>query len=294
MDGLDLWDLVPPLRRARGFRLYLGDGRRLVDLWQQGGRASLGHGYSGVTLAMKSATARGLCAPFPSRESAALERALRRLARHLGWANAVPRWYADSARAAGVLASCGYPAAAAALSRDPALEDASPAAAVSVWRPRLSEPSLPQAAKVLVPVLPGSWAPAPAVILFQGDAPVQPPASDPCPPSALAVLARSCDGLVASLAAGTPYDPSFLDGVLPSTWRRRGFYVAFPTGEPFELRRERFLRFLDAGFLLPPGPELPLVLPLELSSGERALLRTLLAGVAEGSAVGSSSGRSEG
>ena len=39
----DLAFTIPPIRRARGYRLYDHRGRRYLDLWQNGGHSLLGH-----------------------------------------------------------------------------------------------------------------------------------------------------------------------------------------------------------------------------------------------------------
>ena len=45
---------VPVIRRARGYRLYGFDGRRCLDLFQDGGRAVLGHRFGPAVAAMAS------------------------------------------------------------------------------------------------------------------------------------------------------------------------------------------------------------------------------------------------
>jgi len=60
-----IFSLVPPIRRARGYRLYTADGRRLVDLWQDGGKALLGHTVPQLLNLLKDTASRGLFAPLP-------------------------------------------------------------------------------------------------------------------------------------------------------------------------------------------------------------------------------------
>ena len=57
---------IGPVRRARGYRLYTGGGRRILDLYQDGGRAILGHGGGGIVTAFKSGLERGPNSPLPS------------------------------------------------------------------------------------------------------------------------------------------------------------------------------------------------------------------------------------
>jgi hypothetical protein len=56
---------LPRVLRARNFHLYLEGGKRLVDLWLQGGRAVLGHKPTGVLAELKNAAERGLFTPLP-------------------------------------------------------------------------------------------------------------------------------------------------------------------------------------------------------------------------------------
>ncbi len=67
----------PELRRARGYRLYTRSGARLLDFYQDDGRAFLGHDPKGVSRAMKAEMDRGLHAAGPSPH-------MRRLQRELG------------------------------------------------------------------------------------------------------------------------------------------------------------------------------------------------------------------
>lgn len=66
----------PELRRARGYRLYTRSGTRLLDLYQDDGRAFLGHDPNGVSRAMKAQIDRGLHAAGPSPYMRRLQREL--------------------------------------------------------------------------------------------------------------------------------------------------------------------------------------------------------------------------
>jgi hypothetical protein len=67
-----------------------------------------------------------------------------------------------------------------------------------------------------------------------------------------------------------------MKALVQSPWQRRGVYLtlAAPLGE--EAYTALFRRFLDQGFLLPPCPGQPLILPGQLSPGEEAALAALL------------------
>ena len=69
-------ELLPPIRRARGYRLYAEDGRRFLDLRQDGGRAVLGAKGTGIGTVAKANIDKGLCSPLPSTLERRLEKAL--------------------------------------------------------------------------------------------------------------------------------------------------------------------------------------------------------------------------
>ncbi|TCW60957.1 hypothetical protein [Treponema sp. J25] len=61
----ELLTLLPPLRRGRGYRLYAQNGKRYLDLWQQGGWAILGHDPHRQLLLLKNTLSRGCLGLFP-------------------------------------------------------------------------------------------------------------------------------------------------------------------------------------------------------------------------------------
>jgi len=70
---------IPNVLRARGYRLYLANGKRLVDLWLNGGSAVLGHTPSNLLRELKNTASRGLYAPFPHFTEARFVKALLKL-----------------------------------------------------------------------------------------------------------------------------------------------------------------------------------------------------------------------
>jgi hypothetical protein len=59
-------------------------------------------------------------------------------------------------------------------------------------------------------------------------------------------------------------------------WQKQGIYLSPLQAPPPEEWAALFRRFLDNGFLLPPIPSQPLILPGILSPGEEAKLAELL------------------
>jgi hypothetical protein len=297
---------LPVIRRARDFRLYTEDGRRLTDLWQYGGHAILGHTPPAVLRELKNAASRGLFAPFPGCYEGRLIKALSRL-----FPGRLVRLYAGEASLRLALVRAGYDASAP--FRDPAFPASGTVSPPpgktppTLWRPFLEDP-LPtkpaagpqsveqitgnrqvragqeaagnkgQTAEILVPLLPLPWAgvPQPLIIDRSLEVAFPPSGQDLLSPLVLAAAARSVHDLIATLPEqrGRKF-PGIWKALAQSPWRRRGVYL-FPeeTPEP-DAWEGVFRRFLDHGFLIPPDPREPLILPGVLSPGEAAKLAGL-------------------
>jgi hypothetical protein len=296
MDGRELLRLMPPVLRARAFRLYTQGGGRLVDLWQDGGRAILGHKPPLVLGDLKNSAERGLFAGLPHPQEGRFLKALSRLLP--GWSF---RLYAGLASLNRALETAGFPppepggffpdpAFPAPAVTGPAEPAACPSSRPSLWRPFLEDAA--ETVPVLIPVLP--WPLSPPVAAFDPGLEGRFPPSDIIPPVILAAATR---GIFDLIAAGKQREPVYpkIDRVLdsgkrsgqgpdqrpgpcPGFWRRRGIYLS-PQLDPQDagaLWEALFRRFLEGGFLLPPSPREPLILPGILSPGEEAKLAALL------------------
>jgi hypothetical protein len=295
--------------RARDFRLYTGgggregnrdrNGNRLVDLWQEGGAAILGHTPPGLFREFKNAAGRGLLSPLPHPLEKRLFTALSRLFPRRSF-----RVYAPGTSLPGLLAAVGLPRPPSAA--DPAVPrcsgagcdaghdagydtapDAGPAI-LSLWRPFL-DPAAPLAVpdggpSILIPLLPGSGRGrsfGPLILAldpaFEAEHPLPPP--DLVPPAILAALTRGIyDLLAAAPERGKCPFPKIRAALAGGPWERRGIYLSLrKTPEP-AVWTETFRRFLEGGFLIPPEPAEPLILPGILSPGEEAKLAGLLGG----------------
>ncbi|MFW5826182.1 MAG: hypothetical protein ACOCVO_01355 [bacterium] len=269
---------LPRIRRARGYRLSTLDGRRLLDMWQDGGRAILGHRGADVPTALKRALDRGVTEAFPSAQEHRLEQALRRL---LGDAEPFSlavyasreRAYAAVSRSLGLAPGrlvVGDPATGRACDHEPR---------VALWRPFLpgdpwrvadggadsghggGGPAAGARAAVLLPVLPCGGLVDAQVVLAARDAHIG-LESDLLPEASLVALTVAADALVSA--------PSPPVVALP------GFDVRGPYCVPVGARGgdydALFDRFLEAGIVLSPDPALPSIVPGELSDGERRLI----------------------
>ena len=266
--------LVPPVLRARDFRLYTagvssgGGPFRLVDLWQNGGAAILGHTPPLILRELKNTAARGLYAPFPHFLEDRYRKALSRIfpGRNI-------RLYAAPPPELQALVERGL---------------------AVLWRP-FTDLSAPlsvtgDAPPVLIPVIPGiqgwqSKLPLGLCVLaldpaFEKENFLSP--GDFLSPVLLAAAARGLYDLIAAapLRAKPAYPrimKALKNSLRPETsrWLRRGLYLTLsnPSQEEWPVL---FRRFLEAGFLLPPVPWQPAILPGILSPGEEAKLAELL------------------
>jgi len=277
----ELLILVPEVLRARGWRLYTGKGR-LVDLWQYGGRAILGHNPPGLLRAFKNSAERGLYAPYPHFAEGRFHKALSTLL-----PGRVFRIYENEASRANALAGAGLGEA----QRSFTLGGTTIAGPV-LWRPFLDAETQTafRSTTILLPVLPCPFPGAPAVLALAmqnaADTAEKIPPSQILSPITLAAATRCIYDLLAVPARGSPRFPK-IDKALKNnkTWKRQGIYLIYKDviNEQGQAAKESyndytalFTRFLEAGFLLPPTPEDPAILPGELSPGEEAKLAGLV------------------
>jgi hypothetical protein len=261
-NDFSLLKQVPAVLRARGFRLYTQGGRRLVDLWLNGGAAVLGHTPPNLLRELKNTASRGLYAPFPHFTEGRLLKALSKLFPGRSF-----RLYAVPPSELAELFSSGKAA---------------------LWLPFINPASpfaIEENAPLLIPVLAG-------IQLWRDNLPLglcvaaaesesqlaQLPPGDFLSPVLLAAAARGVYDILASGERAKPILPCTLKALQKSTsiWQRRGIYL-YPKNIPDDKEwAVLFRQFLDAGFLLPPTPFQPVVLPGELSKGEDAKLAAVL------------------
>jgi hypothetical protein len=247
---VNLLEMLPPIERLRGFRLY-GGGRRFVDLWQCGGAAILGHKPANVVHDLKNAAERGLFAPLPSTAGRRFTKALERL-----FPGKAFKVYQDWS------AVSGYKS-------------------LPLWRPFY--PSESGGAYVVGewdafrPILP--FPSAPAVVVCKNEN--EYPDGGFLPPFLLAAATRAIYDLLARPERGLVrfrrIKQAFKQPETLLNWRMDGIYISPLRAGAAKDWPGVFRRFLDNGFLLPPNPLDPLILPGELSEGEEHLLSNLLA-----------------
>ena len=272
---------LPRVRRARGYRLYTEDGRRLLDLYLDGGGALLGHRPELLGRELKNVVGRGLIGNLPSSYAARLLRTLRQALPGHAWFGIAPT--AGAARRLLRRQLGGAPSLPLEVA-DPLLDPAWSGAQVAWWRPLCGEQ--PAAGKWLQH--------GPAALLHRlpfaaGAGPVTVSTRDPGDAAALG-------GGGADAAATPAISPLLLAGAdaalrrllrtarerstvahgwpqMAPGWRRSGIYVmaAYPPREHAAV----YAAFLAAGVLLNPHYPGPSILPGAVSPGELALLRRM-------------------
>jgi hypothetical protein len=255
---------LPPVLRARDFHLYLEEkktvkkgGRRncLVDLWLYGGRALLGHKPPNQLRELKNTAERGLLVPFPHPQERRFIKALTSLFN--GFPDRAFRVYKDGQALCAALEAAGlsYPET------------------VRPLHPAFSGP-LPLCC--LLPV-PHPLAP-PVLVLDKSLEPLLPPGSL-IPPAVLAVSTRAVYDLIAAAPEREKTRYKKIEKALARNdccWRQEGIYLTRREAPVCEPWTETWKRFLESGFLLPPSPDDPLILPGILSAGEETKLAALL------------------
>ncbi|MDR0718292.1 MAG: hypothetical protein LBF78_01550 [Treponema sp.] len=254
-DSAFLLRSLPPVLRARGFYLYTEGGKRLVDLWLDAGRNILGHKPPNAVKELKNSAQRGLFSPLPHPQEKRFIKALAKLfPRHAF------RLYSDEASLLG------------------ALKDAGNAPDIPLVRPLESEGALfpvPDS-PLFIPVIPCPL--GPAVLVLDKTMEALFPPGDIIPPLLLALAARGVYDLIALAPQRVKVRYRQIEKALAGPdckWRGPGIYLYYKN--PHEEWKNLWERFLEAGFLLPPDPAEPLILPGIISPGEEKKLAGLLA-----------------
>jgi len=297
-DDLKLLKKLPNVLRARGFRLYLSNGKRLVDLWLNGGAAVLGHTPPNILRELKNTASRGLYSPLPHFAEGRYIKALSKI-----FPNRFFRIYASPPQELSVLFNNGEaklwrpfanPAAPFAVTENVQTAVQVEARVMSQTTAQINVQVSSQSASqigtqvtaqtatpILIPILPciqtwrGGLPLGLCVAVAETEAQLANlPQNDILPPVLLATATRGIHDILAAPNRATTHLQR-VDKVLKNNrWQRRGIYLELK--EKPKSWDALFDKFLSAGFLLPPSPIFPLILPAELSDGEEAKLAAVL------------------
>ncbi|MHC6204148.1 hypothetical protein ACYULU_13265 [Breznakiellaceae bacterium SP9] len=274
-EALTRLRLIPPILRARGFRLYTGptgkgkEPHRFVDLWQADGGAILGHTPSLVLRDLKNSGERGLFSSLPHPQAERFTKALALL-----FPGRVFRVYANNERLRAALFHAHYIEESRAPFPDPLFAES----LLSRWRPFMHDEQplspLPDA-DILIPVLPWPLSPAVAALKSGLEAEQRFPPSDCISPALLAANTRALFVLLASKTRAKAPKHRIAESLERGGWKRQGIYCLHP-GLSSADYTALFKAFLDKGFVLPPSARVPLILVPDLSTGEETQFIKLL------------------
>ena len=262
---------IPMVLRARDFHLYLDNGKRLTDLWLHGGKAILGHKPHLMLRELKNSAERGLFCPFPHFLEKRLLKALGEI-----FPGRIFRLYPDTSSLSKALENASRFAEADFAEADFAKANFTEPGRIPLWRPFTGELA-EKDADIMIPVLPCPLGPEVLVIDKNLDAAF--PQSELISPVILAAAARAVYNLVRAMREKLPKYVKIEKALKGSVWRRKGVYlIANGAGvaNGAEGYKEMFRRFLEGGFLLPPSPVEPAILPMFMSPGEEVKLAGLL------------------
>ena len=232
---------LPRIRRARSYYLYDSSGKRWLDLFQDGGRAWLGHRPDGLSLQIKNSLSRGVYAPYPSSEEGKLLKALMALGVAVGIGEGWTPCYRRPAHAVQAV----------------------------LWRPGTDWPAEEERVEVLLP-LPGLEY---GQIFFERSE-VSAGSGDIPSPVLAAALNRTVWDLIHALE--TLEKGLFWPDCSGELWRQEGGYLFWQGGEADYA--DCFRKALSHGILISPDSELPVILPLERSDADNALIRKFFQG----------------
>jgi len=264
----ELLRIIPKVLRARDFHLYLDGGKRLTDLWREGGKAVLGHKPPRVLGELKNAAERGLFTSLPHPIERRFIKAL-----EVFFPGRSFRLYAGESSLIRALEAAGFTGPF----QDPAFPPQERGkGSVSLWRPMVPG-TLSVTDAIFIPILP--WPLGPAVLVLDKSMEASFPSGELIPPVLLAPAARALYDLAAALKTFTQNRlryPKIEKVLKESLWRRQGIYLTGEADMDTEEYEALFQRFLEGGFLIPPSPKEPLILPFSMSPGEESKLAQLL------------------
>ncbi|MCX7787371.1 MAG: hypothetical protein N2442_06720 [Spirochaetes bacterium] len=260
---------LPEIHRARDCRLYDRKGNRYLDLWRNGGRALLGHRPDKVYRELKNVLQKGVVAEYPSLYTGRLKKALRSLIP----GNWEIRIFASLDRALTVgkeilhrLGSSNAQVLEPFRLPDPEQAEQEQNRGV-FYRPFYSFP-YPQF-PLVIPILPFPGAFAPQPLLIGDSFPREElPSDDPVSPVLAATLVRTVWHLIRVSRIALPKWEE---------WEVYGWNLISCYGIPqfkHSQYQKIFTAFLERKILIPPTPEDPLILPMDWSKGEKALVES--------------------
>ncbi len=247
-------NLIPEIKRSRGYFIYDTRGVRYLDFYQDSGRAILGHRLEGITRVVKSTVARGITAAYPSVYMNRIGRELNLLFPDV----ASFRVYRNLERAMAAISvseGCDIPIS-------DFIDFPSTESPFGIWRPFLNTSINWSGFKYFIPILPfpGDFGPV-VLAVNEKDSSLAP--SDNLSPMICDMMVKSISSLIKHIKNGNCVGGSDFESPL---WDRVGPYLRFrlKANDYSNL----FKKALTHSVLLPPEPGLPGIIPCNYEPGQ--------------------------
>lgn len=255
---MELINHLPPIKRARGYRLYDYNQRIYLDLYQNGGRAILGHRAFKLTTVIKDVISKGTIFDLPSIYAKRLEQALCRRFPEFPYV-----YLAGSPE--GALRIAALYLGRVISNRHICNPFSRTKRRCDILRsyPFVRDAQAEERVSVVMPVIPFAMSGSPAALCFRHDPPEGFPLSEVISPVILAGALRALHDLNNYRQADWFKEDLLKD---KGGWLQRGIYITANFEE--ELYAGVFKSFLEEGVLLNPGYPGPSILPAEASPGE--------------------------
>ena len=247
-------NIIPEIKRSRGYLIYDTSGKRYLDLYQDSGRAILGHRMEGLSRVIKSTVARGITASYPSIYTNRIEKGLKLLFPDV----AEFRMYENIERAMIFLSQIeGDHIAISDFVDFPSKEST-----YGIWRPFLNADLKWNKFDYFIPILPFPGNFGPVVLAINKVNSTIAPSDDLSP--------MICDLLVKSLSALNKHTENNNcmenSNFNSSVWERTGPYLRFKLKS--EEYSKLFKKALKNSVLLPPESWLPGIIPCFYEKGQ--------------------------
>jgi len=248
------YNLIPLIKRARGYRLYDYKGNRYLDLYQNNGHSILGHNTHYISKLMKNIISCGLISDLPSIYHKRIKKELKHTFdqyKSFLIFNSMEQAAATITKLTGKLID---------KISDPVLGDIRE---VSFYRPFLPKQILKELfskARILVPIFPFSIGGSPVIVCFKDTI-----ANIPELPVSPLLLAGTLKSIYSLKKAALPEWQKNLD-INNKYWNKMGLYI-IPKITPKNYKKV-FNFSLTNGILISPEYNKPSILPGEASTGE--------------------------
>ncbi len=246
----------PEIKRSRDYYLYDFSGNRYLDLYQNGGRAIMGHKPQGLSTVLKNTISKGLLSEYPGVYYKRLLKILKIFFPEY------EEYRVFSSMDKVVMVLSDYLQRSVTSIPDPVVTD-SENQNISLWRPFL-KPSKGKKPDILVPVLPFPLGGTPGLVCLKKTSGAEKiPPSDVVSPFMLAGIIKSLNIL---LKFKNIYTEEIWCRFNSSLWDRKGPYLIMRCNR--EEYGDIFDRFKRRKILLSPFFPGPSIVPLIFSEGD--------------------------